>query len=134
MRLKIYDKTNSSVSDRRKATIRIQKAAGILTLSKAACASIGIASGDKVVIVQDEDSPKDFYIHKTSHPDGFTIRSKSNNVGANFNSAVISNKLSPDYKRVSYPVGAAQMINGMSYHLIITANPLNAVPDNSPNK
>lgn len=127
MKLKVYNQQNSKNSITGKPTVRIHRPSGIMSFSKAACQLIGVASGDKIVIVQDEDEPADFFIHKTNHPDGFTLRAKADNAGASFNCSKIAALLTPGLTAVAYPVSGAQVIDGMSYHLIVTSKHLNAV-------
>lgn len=127
MKLKIYNQQNSKISLPSKPTVRVHCPSGIISLSKAACHLIGLRNGDKLIIVQDEDSPEDFFIHKTTHPEGFTVRSKTGEAGATFNSSKIAKMLAPGYNAVSFPVSAAQVIDGMSYHLIVTSKPINHV-------
>ncbi len=129
MKLKIYNTENSKGTNTGKPTVRINKKSGLFSLSKAASELIGIVAGDKIVFVQDEDSPADWFIQKTTDASGFSLRQKGTNDGGAFNCtklahAILGSKSTFNY--VGYPVCAAQVIEGLNYHLIVTSKPLSA--------
>lgn len=130
MKLKVFNQTNSKHSVTGRPTLRIHKRGGLLTFSKAAAELMDVKSGDKIVIVQDEESPENFYVHKTSNPDGFTLRGKqgSNKImtdGVSFNCSKLAQMIAPKFIGVSFPVGSGIKFDGMTYHLIVTAKPMN---------
>lgn len=126
MKFNIYNSENSKNAFTGKSMIRISRKAGLFTFSKTAGERIGLKEGDRVIIVQDADSPDNFYVHKTANPSGFGLRFKTANYGASFNCAKLAAVIldSTPYKSVSYILGNAQDIDGMAYHLIQTSKPL----------
>lgn len=126
MKFNIYNSENSKSVFSGKAMIRIGRKAGLFTFSKMAGERIGLTEGDRVVIVQDADSPDNFYVHKTADPSGFLLRCKTGGYGASFNCSRLANIIldSTPFKTVSYLLGAPQVIDGQEYFLIITAKPL----------
>ena len=126
MKFNVYNSENSKSVFSGKSMIRISRKAGLFTFSKTAGERIGLVEGDRVVIVQDTDSPDNFYVHKTADPSGFLLRFKTANYGASFNCSKLANVIldSTPYKTVGYILGGAQEIDGMAYHLILTSKPL----------
>lgn len=129
MKLKIYNSENSKNTHSGKATIRIARKSGLFSLSKTAGEKMGLVRNDRVIIVEDEENPGNFYLHKTSDPSGFALRFKTENSGLSWNCSKLANIIlaSKLIKSVSYTVGNAQEIDGMPYHLIITAKPLGEI-------
>ena len=127
MKFKIYNAENSkSATVGGNSTIRVQRNSGLISFSKKASENIGITQGDRIVVVQDEENPENFYIHKTADPKGFLIRFKTADLGASFNCSTLVNLilLNKKFNYVSYTIGAAHEIDGMVYHLIVTSKPM----------
>lgn len=126
MKFNVYNSENSKSIFSGKSMIRISRKAGLFTFSKTAGERIGLVNGDRVVIVQDSESPDNFYVHKTSDPSGFLLRFKTANYGASFNCSKLANIIldSTPYKTVSYILGGVQEIEGLAYFLILTSKPL----------
>lgn len=135
MKLEIYNVANSKSFVQGKSLLRINKRGGLLTFSGTAAQVMGVEHGDKIIVVQDEEAPENFYIHKTVSPDGFLLRGKSGTKnGVAFNCSKLANMLAPKHLGISYPIGAAIEIDGMTYHLIVTAKPMNEKIDPLPKK
>jgi hypothetical protein len=135
MKLKVFNAANSKSFVQGKSLLRINKRGGLLTFSGAATTVMGVKHGDKIVVVQDEESPENFYVHKTASPDGFVLRGKlGSKNGVAFNCSKLANMLAPKHLGISYPIGAAVEIDGMTYHLIVTAKPMNEKIDPLPKK
>ncbi len=68
---------------------------GLVTFSKKAKEVLGIKEGDKIEILQDEESLEDWYIHKSENQNAFTVRGKSGKreQTACISSAVVTNKI-----------------------------------------
>jgi hypothetical protein len=127
MKLKIYNQENSKNVISGKALIRIARKSGLITFSKSACEKLGLTLNDKLNICQDEESPLDFYIHKTAHPSGFELRIKAPaKTGAAFNCAKLSNLILWDKncKSAAYLIGDSFELEGLLYWPIITAKPI----------
>ncbi|MFZ4705485.1 MAG: hypothetical protein ACOYMF_05700 [Bacteroidales bacterium] len=61
MKLNIFNAENSRSIATGTITLRIGRKSGLFSFSKAASIMIGVSVGDRIVIVQDEDSPVDFF-------------------------------------------------------------------------
>lgn len=77
MNLQFYDKKNAfgRVRDDLNPIIKIIPKMGFITLNHRACELLVIEPGQRVVLAQDESSPKEWYIAKTDSLAGFTLRS-----------------------------------------------------------
>lgn len=75
MKLKEFNKLNSSHYQGGKPTIRTHKS-GMFSLSSTASERIGLNYGDKVILHQNEEFPKDWYLEKTTDDKGFIMRGK----------------------------------------------------------
>ena len=132
MKLKVYDKRNSCSISTGRPTVRISRKAGLLTFQKGAIALLGLLPGDRLIVCNDEDSPRDWYIHKTADPEAFAPKPKGK-AGANivqFNSSILAAKVLDSAgvaERASFAISKTPaIINGMEYWPLITANPIGA--------
>ena len=130
MKLKVYDKRNSCSFSTGRPTVRISRKAGLLTFQKGAISLLGLLPGDKLIVCNDEDSPRDWYIHKTADPEAFAPKQKGK-AGANivqFNSSILATKVLDSAGvagRASFAISKTPaIINGMEYWPLITANPI----------
>ncbi len=130
MKLKVYDKKNSNLFLVGKPTVRISRKAGLLTFQKGAIELMGLVPGDKLIVCNDEDSPRDWYIHKTADPEGFAPKAKGK-INANivqFNSTILAAKILDSAgvaQRASFTISKTPAtINGMEHWPLITANPM----------
>jgi bifunctional DNA-binding transcriptional regulator/antitoxin component of YhaV-PrlF toxin-antitoxin module len=87
MKLKTFN-TLMSARNLRTAKVTVSKT-GLISLNAAAAETVGLKPGDKLEIVQDEDSPKDWYIKAKSSEDGFEVRDYKNGAVA-FNSVPLT--------------------------------------------
>lgn len=73
MKLKIIDSKAA-----RKGLVKISfSKAGSISISGSAAEKYGLKSGDSIHILQDEDSPKDFYLVKRDNANGVILRANS---------------------------------------------------------
>lgn len=130
MKIKIYNEANSKSVMMGKRTIRFNRKAGLISLSKAATETIGLKAGDKVFVINDEERPKDWYVCKTDDENGFTVRTKEDTGSADFNcTSVVKHifeTLGIHDAAVGYLVAPeSEEVDGMELYAIITKNPLN---------
>lgn len=79
MNLKRYNSTNVKTIRFGKPTIRFNKQ-GQISFSSAIITAMGLKSGDKIELIQDEEKPKDWYVVKCKNDIGFPLREyKSSN-------------------------------------------------------
>lgn len=71
MKLKTYNKTNTLTKDRGTPAISITHT-GVFRVSTVLAEEMKLQEGDQVALAQDEDEPKDWYLHKVK-ADGFPI-------------------------------------------------------------
>jgi hypothetical protein len=76
MKIKIYNKTNSQLVREGQATVRMNTKTGMISFSKAACANIGLEDKSKVIFIQDEESPKDWFVATTKLEDGMICKGR----------------------------------------------------------
>jgi hypothetical protein len=74
MKLKIYDRKVLGRKDG-KATMSINDK-GMFAFSSKAASAIGFCRGDKLLVIQDVDKPKDWYLAKSSNAYAFEVRGK----------------------------------------------------------
>lgn len=130
MRLKVYNEANSKSVTIGKRTIRFNRKAGLISLSKAATETIGLKGGDKVVIINDEERPNDWYICKTDDENGFAVRAKAETGSADFNCTSVVKRVFETMDIHDMAVGYVvapepEKVDGMELYAIITKNPLN---------
>ncbi len=72
MNLKKYD-TTTDCGIFQGPYVRITKG-GIWTFNKVTAKDLGVKVGDRITIFQDEENPKDWYLHIDRSPSGFLVR------------------------------------------------------------
>jgi hypothetical protein len=131
MKLKVYNSENSHHFVMGKPTIRIARKAGLISFSKGAIELLKLTDTDRLVVCNDEDSPRDWFLHKTDEPSAFAIRIKGKATVFQFNSAILVQnildslkiELGASFKLAKTPV----QMDGKEYWPIITANPLGII-------
>ena len=75
MNLLIYDSRNvhGKVNCGKDPIISIYPKYGFIKINSRACELMVLKAGQRVILVQDEDSPEDWYIAKTEQISGFTV-------------------------------------------------------------
>jgi hypothetical protein len=74
MKIKVFNRTNSQLVREGQVTIRMNTKTGMISFSKATCMNIGLKDNSKVLFIQDEDNPKDWYITPTKLEDGLVCK------------------------------------------------------------
>jgi hypothetical protein len=132
MKLTEFNASNSSaVRPERPPVIRVNKRAGLISLSKAAVELLGVSVGNGVVFLQDEDSPRDWFICKSNTDVSFVLRTSDKKKQFDFNSSVLAKKIlsslqvREEYISCGFMIQKkAVEIDGQKYFLIITAKPI----------
>jgi hypothetical protein len=132
MKLKTFDLSNTKTIVTKEPVIRISKSAGLISLNASAAAAIGLAAGDRIVFVQDEDSPRDWYIKKSTDDNAFPVRDDEGR--KDLNSSHIAHRIinsaqkasDKEWQAAGFKLQANPVeMDGENYYLIITANPMN---------
>ena len=122
MALKIFNTLNASKSMRGGASTITLSANSASTISAAAVANIGLKSGDKISIAQDEDDERKWYIFKDPK-NGFELREQLNVKTLLFNSSATGKAAcaiyDADVKRVKGTFIKAEVIDKVTYYPFI---------------
>jgi hypothetical protein len=134
MKFKEFNSSNSTMLAPGEATIRINSKAGILSFSKEASRILQFNSTTKVVMLQDEDLPSDWYVKITEAENGFPLRKKDEKTEYCFNSTPLckavlaslkTDKTTPVYKAAGFKISKQSVeFEGETYWPIITIHPL----------
>lgn len=130
MKLKVYNAENSATIRRNKPAIRLNIKSGVISFSSGSIRLMGLKPGTGVVIANDEDSPRDWFIHITPDPQAYKIKCSNSKRGVLFfNSTIlvreifrtigISGANSAGFLISGEPV----ITQGLQYWLLITAKP-----------
>lgn len=136
MKLIIWNKANSyspTMSARRR-TIRVNRH-GYIYLSGALTAEMGLGDGGRLNLANDGENPRDWYLCKTQHEDGFRLRGNRPGTkrhatgGMEFSNVCLASKLLALAKAecfsVRYLVAREPLaIDGVDYYRILTAKPI----------
>ncbi|HBL74273.1 MAG: hypothetical protein A2W90_18135 [Bacteroidetes bacterium GWF2_42_66] len=132
MNLKEYNAANSQVIRHGAVSIRVNAKTGVISLSSATVKILGLEAGNGIAIINDEDSPKDWYIHVSASPDAFKLRTFKGKSKYGFlfcNSTVVVRKMLESVGITHYSAAftisqTPVEIQGLQYWLIITSKPL----------
>jgi len=133
MKLKTFDLSKAKTTIQKEALIRVSRSAGLISFSASVMDKLKLSEGTKIVFVQDEESPIDWYIKKSNDENAFPIRILETGRG-DLNSTHIVNRILASiengrekYNSVSFRLQTNPVkIEGEQYYLIITSKPLNA--------
>ena len=131
MKFKVYNQTNSRNSVQGKSTLRINERTGLFTFSKAAGEIMEVQDRGRITILQNEESPEDFYICKDPDGDSFELRGKDKSFS--FNSSSLATLILDGGKVIkravklsrnaSFSIGKSIEIDGLMVHLILLSKP-----------
>ena len=128
MKLNEFNVSNSRYfANKKDPRVRFNKKAGLISFSIGAEKLLDFKKGDKVIILQDEENPEDWYINKTQSKSGFALRIQDDQKGVTFNCSFIVKRildsLGFEGKSCSMPISKNPIDNnGEKYYLIITSN------------
>lgn len=131
MKLKIYNAENSAIYRQNVPVVRLNVKSGLLAFSAAAVEKMNLSPGKGIVIANDEESPRDWFIHITPDPAAYKLRTAGGKSKRGFlfcNSTAIVRSVFSSLKIESTSIGfmiSQQPIieQGLEYWLIITAKP-----------
>ncbi|MDC1285229.1 hypothetical protein N8Z33_00920 [Flavobacteriaceae bacterium] len=125
MKLKVYNEQNSHGKSVSPATIRIHSK-GVCSFNATAVRELNLKTNDRVSLLQDEESPANWYICKSE--DGFNLR----NAGTNKTALLFNNYLFTKNLYKSCNLGGLsygfmlsvtpEKVDGMKLYAIITAS------------
>jgi len=125
MKLKEYNADNSKTLSNGSPRVSVVRKSGTTSFSKSAVELLGIKDQSSVIIANDEDAPRDWYISISKNPSAFKIRLKNGISNAMFNCSKVACKLldtAKEFKSGSFRISKEPtVLNGVSYFLIITA-------------
>jgi len=73
MKFKTYDNSNGGNVSSNGARLRINELTGLFTINKEAALMIGIGQMDRICILQNQEAPYEFYLHKNQYVDSFVL-------------------------------------------------------------
>nr|WP_321357212.1 hypothetical protein [uncultured Draconibacterium sp.] len=119
MKLKTYSREDCKYRYAGSPVFRVEKS-GVLKLSKQAYEQIDLKAGEKILILQDQERPTDWYIQKTNNEDGFVLRESSNHLAFNAKNIAIEilKSLGVEFKAMSFQM-STNPIDG-KYYAILT--------------
>lgn len=126
MKLKTFNAENASLKRSGKPTIRVNRKSGVLSLSTSALELMDLKQGSEIELSQDEDSPADWYIHKSHSGNGFKIKCRLRN--AQIQSTYLARKIldclkQPDMQSARFLISREPVeIEGLTCWLIITSS------------
>ena len=146
MKLIIWNKANSCspATYAQRRTIRVNRH-GYIYLSGALTAEMELRDGCRLNLANDEQNPKDWYLCRTQHEEGFRLRgdrpgknaaTKRLTGGVEFSNVCLASKLLALAKAecfsVRYLVAKEPVVvDGVKYYKILTANPIPGMPRNA---
>jgi hypothetical protein len=127
MKLIEFNSENSTNKVIKFPAVRITHSAGTFCFNKEAVELMELAHDSSVVICQDEDSPRDFYVRKSENPAAFKLRQKINTYHMLFSCGKVARQILATAKMdksASFRISKEKIeMGGGTYFLIITAAP-----------
>jgi hypothetical protein len=127
MKLIEFNSENSSNKVQKFPAVRIAGRAGTFCFNREAVDLMELSYDSSVVVCQDEDSPRDFYIRKTENPAAFKLRQKINTYNMTFNCGKVAKSILSSAKvdkSAAFRISKEKIeMGGGTYFLIITAAP-----------
>jgi len=139
MKLKTFDLSNSKTTISKEPIIRISRSAGLISFSSSVRDRLELSDTTKIIFVQDEDNPRDWFVKKTNDENAFPVRITDTG-RVDLNSTHIVNRIFASIENGSKKYNAASFrlqtnpveLEGENYYLIITANPMNVADYKNP--
>ncbi len=134
MKLKVFNKENSTMLVSGEPLVRISVKAGLFSFSKDAGVLLGLNNGNKIEFVQDEETKIDWFISITDSKDGFSCRSDGQKFPRfDFNSRGLTKAILDSIKfkgtGVSFKIQENPVeLEGSKYYLILTSKLINPTP------
>lgn len=128
MKLLIYNKGNSLSTTARvgERSIGLSRRNGVIYLSKVLATEIALSDNDKIVLANDEEDKKGWYLCKTSDELGFSF--KNDKGGYRIINKFLVNKILNSLKidtNATFLVARDPLeVNGLKFYRIITSSPI----------
>lgn len=127
MKLIIYNIENSKADRSGERLCRVNRKTGVFTFSSELVKCLGLKTGDRVIVANDQEDKKGWYICKTNSEAGFVITGKDkallirNSFVAGLLLGSVKIEKSASFLVAKEPV----VIDGETYYQLITTNPIN---------
>ena len=132
MKLREFNMDNSKVVTPKEPALRVSRSAGLITFNREAADALGVLTGGKIIFLQDEESPEDWFIKKSDSQEAFELRPGKNQTSMDLNSTHIARRILASVKNGKQFAGATFCIQKNpveiekeKLYLIITAKPIN---------
>ena len=132
MKLREFNTDNSKVVIPKEPVLRVSRSAGLITLNASAADMLGVLNGGRVIFLQDEDSPEDWFIKKSDGQEAFELRPGKNKTSMDLNSSHIVKRILDSAKNGKQFAAATFRIQknpveieNEKLYLIITAGAIN---------
>ena len=130
MKLNVFNKENAKcVRDSGSPSVRIGVKTGLFTFNSAFAERLNLKIGDALIICQDDDRKKDWYVACVEAKNGFEVRAKDDQKSFTFNSVKTAKELA---KAIGFENACTflvaknpTVVEGIAYFAIITINQLN---------
>lgn len=126
MKLKVYNRSNSAILRKGKATIRVNSKSGTIAFSQSAASAIGMTKDTGFEIAQDENRLQDWYITKSDNENSFYARENSSGRGGFVIQSVVLSKailesVSAGSNSASFLVATEPIVHeGVEFYAILT--------------
>lgn len=127
MKLIIYNIENSKANRPGERLCRVNRGTGVFTFSGELVKCMELKTGDRVIVANDQEDKKGWYICKTNSEDGFVVTGKDkallirNSFVAGLLLGSIKVEKSASFLVAKEPV----VIEGEKYYQLITTKPIN---------
>lgn len=127
MKLIIYNIENSKISRPGERICRVNRGTGVFTFSGELAKCMELKTGDRVIVANDQEDKKGWYICKTNSEGGFVVTGKDkallirNSLVAGLLLGSIKVEKSAGFLVAKEPV----VIEGEKYYQLITTKPIN---------
>jgi hypothetical protein len=127
MKLIIYNIENSKANRTCERLCRVNRGTGVFTFSGELVKCLGLKTGDRVIVANDQEDKKGWYICKTDNEAGFVVTGKDkallirNSFVAGLLLSSIKIEKSASFLVAKEPI----VIDGEKYYQLITTKPIN---------
>lgn len=127
MKLIIYNIENSNANRTDERLCRVNRGTGVFSFSGELVKCLGLKNGDRIIVANDQEDKKGWYIRKTDSKSGFVITGKDkallirNSFVAGLLLSSIKIEKSASFLVAKEPV----VIDGEKYYQLITTKPIN---------
>ncbi len=127
MKLIIYNIENSKANRTSERLCRVNRGTGVFTFSGELVKCLGLKTGDRVIVANDQEDKKGWYICKTNSEGGFVVTGKDKAllIRNSFVAGLLLSSVKIE-KSASFLVAKEPVeIEGEKYYQLITTKPIN---------